>query len=236
MNFVLFGPDHLLTVAVVLAASVTLPLWVRRTCSQRQGRLLAAGLGVFAVVQEVAKIWLRVSVYDHRFVEVLPLHFCSAGILLTAVLMLWRNTLAFELVYFWGFSGALQAILTPDLEESFPDPLYLTYFLSHGLIILGALYAILVFRFRPSPGSIWRVYVITAIYSFGLIAPLNLVLDTNYIYLRHKPAGASLLDYLGPWPWYLAVVAVLAWVFFAAAYSPFFVMDRRAKRRSLVKG
>ena len=76
-----------------------------------------------------------------------------------------------------------------------------------------------------------RVYVVTAIYSFALIAPLNLVLDTNYVYLRHKPAGASLLDYLGPWPWYMAVVAVLAWLFFAAAYAPFYVMDCMARRR-----
>ena len=237
MSFVLYSPGHLLTIAVVLAVSVLLPLWVRRTCSQRQGHQVAVWLGVFVVAHEIVKIWLRVTVYDHRFAEILPFHLCSTAIVSTAVLMFWRSRLAYELVYFWGFSGTLQAILTPDLEEVFPHPLYLSYFLTHGLIILGALYATLVFRFRPSPRSIVRVYVITVIYSFALIAPLNLVLDTNYVYLRHKPAGASLLDYLGPWPWYMAVVAVLAWAFFAAAYCPFFVMDCMAKRRrSAVKG
>ena len=231
MNFVLLSPSHLLTVAVVLAASVLLPLWVRRNCSERRGIQVAVGLGIFVVAHEIVKVWIRVTVYDHRFADVLPFHLCSTAIMATAVLMLSRNRLAYELAYFWGFSGTLQAILTPDLEEPFPHPLYLSYFVTHGLIILGALYATLVFRFRPSPRSIVRVYVITAIYCFVLILPLNYLIDTNYVYMRYKPAGASLLDYLGPWPWYMLSVAGLAWLFFAAAYAPFYVMDCMARRR-----
>ena len=153
----------------------------------------------------------------------------------TAVLLLSRNRLSYELAYFWGFSGTLQAILTPDLEEPFPHPLYLSYFFTHGLIILGALYATLVFRFRPFPSSMVRVYLITAIYCFVLIFPLNYLIDTNYVYMRYKPLGASLLDYLGPWPWYMLSVAVLAWFLFAAAYAPFYVMDRVARRRGVVE-
>ena len=231
MNFVLFSPAHLLTVAVVVGVSLLLPLWVRRNRSERRGIQVAVGLGIFVVAHEIVKVWIRVTVYDHRFADVLPFHLCSTAIMATAVLMLSRNRLAYELAYFWGFSGTLQAILTPDLEEPFPHPLYLSYFVTHGLIILGALYATLVFRFRPSPRSIVRVYVITAIYCFVLILPLNYLIDTNYVYMRYKPAGASLLDYLGPWPWYMLSVAGLAWLFFAAAYAPFYVMDCMARRR-----
>ena len=67
MNFVLFSPAHLLTVAVVLGVSVLLPLWVRRNCSERQGIQVAVGLGIFVVAHEVVKAWIRVTVYDHRF-------------------------------------------------------------------------------------------------------------------------------------------------------------------------
>ena len=231
MNFVLFSPAHLLTVAVVMGVSVLLPLWVRRNCSERQGIQVAVGLGIFVVAHEVVKAWIRVTVYDHRSADVLPFHLCSTAIMATAVLMLWRSRLAYELTYFWGFSGTLQAILTPDLEEPFPHPLYLSYFFTHGLIILGALYGTLVFRFRPSPRSMVRVYVITAIFCFVLILPLNYLIDTNYVYMRYKPAGASLLDYLGSWPWYMLSVAGLAWLFFAATYAPFYVMDHVARRR-----
>ena len=230
MNFVLFGSSHLLTMAVVFGVSVLLPLWVRRHCSERGGTRVAVWLGICVLVHEIVKAWIRVTVYDHRFADVLPFHLCSTAIMATAVLMLSRNRLAYELTYFWGFSGTLQAILTPDLEEPFPHPLYLSYFFTHGLIILGALYATLVFRFRPFPRSMVRVYVITAIYCFVFILPLNYLIDTNYVYMRYKPVGASLLDYLGPWPWYMLSVAVLAWFLFAAAYAPFYVTDRVARR------
>ena len=235
MNFVLFGPSHLLTMAVVFGISVLLPLWVRRHCSERRGIQVAVGLGLFVVAHEIVKAWIRITVYDHRFADVLPFHLCSTAIMATAVLLLSRNRLSYELAYFWGFSGTLQAILTPDLEEPFPHPLYLSYFFTHGLIILGALYATLVFRFRPFPSSMVRVYLITAIYCFVLIFPLNYLIDTNYVYMRYKPLGASLLDYLGPWPWYMLSVAVLAWFLFAAAYAPFYVMDRVARRRGVVE-
>ena len=65
-NFELFGPAHLLTVLVVLTVSIGLPLWVRWGWSQRQGRVLAAGLGIFVVIQESFKIWIRAEVYDYR--------------------------------------------------------------------------------------------------------------------------------------------------------------------------
>ena len=47
----------------------------------------------------------------------------------------------------------------------------------------------------------------------------NLVADTNYGYLNRLPKSASLLDFLGPWPWYVvfevvivaAVWALLTW-------------------------
>ena len=39
---------------------------------------------------------------------------------------------------------------------------------------------------------------------------VNGMLDTNYGYFNGKPDG-TVLDYLGPWPWYvLAEVAIVA--------------------------
>lgn len=231
-EFALFSPSHLGTIAVIVAASIVLPLWVRRQGSERLANRLAVGMAAFLVVHELVKIWVRVAVYDMPLIHHLPLHLCNIAIFLTAIMLAWRSYRAYELVYFWGFAGTLQAVLTPDIEFGFPHVFYVSYYVSHGAIIVGAIYATLVFEFRPTLRSISRVYFITAIYAFVFIAPLNYLLDTNYLYLRYKPAGASILDYLGPWPWYIVVLTLLAWVFFFAYYLPFLIIDLIGKRRT----
>ena len=36
----------------------------------------------------------------------------------------------------------------------------------------------------------------------------------NYMFLRRKPVHGSLLDVMGPWPWYILAAAALGLVIF----------------------
>jgi uncharacterized membrane protein YwaF len=43
-----------------------------------------------------------------------------------------------------------------------------------------------------------------------VVGAVDAVFGWNYGYLCRTPAGASLLNYLGPWPWYIASVTAIA--------------------------
>jgi uncharacterized membrane protein YwaF len=61
-----------------------------------------------------------------------------------------------------------------------------------------------------------------------VVGSLNALLHTNYAFLCHTPENASLMDHLGPWPWYVASLIALSMVFYSLLNLPF-VIARRAK-------
>ncbi len=229
-SFVSFGAGHLSAIAIILAVSVGLPLWLRRTASERLVRRIGVAVAIFTAAHEIAKTWAWVAVWKQPLVTGLPLHICGAGVYLTAVLLAWRIFWVYEVVYFWGLAGALQAILTPELPYSFAHPFTVSFFLSHGLIIFGLCYATFAFRLRPTWSSIPRVFAITLFFAFIIVAPLNLLLDTNYMYLRGKPVTGSVLDLFGPWPWYIAGTAVFTLASYVFYYLPFWLRDMLSGR------
>jgi hypothetical integral membrane protein (TIGR02206 family) len=113
-----------------------------------------------------------------------------------------------ELTYFWALTASLQAVITPDLNESFPDVLWFTYYATHGGAIVAACLLVFGERRYPRPGAVWRVFGITA--AFAACAALGtLITGGNYMFLRRKPAHGSLLDAMGAWPLYIVVAAAL---------------------------
>lgn len=136
----------------------------------------------------------------------LPLQLTDAVSLAAIVALLTRRRLLVELLYFWSLSASLQAVLTPDLDSTFPSVFYFTYFAYHiGSIVAAAL---LVFgcRIYPRSRAIWPVYGITLAWT-ALAGVGDALTHGNYMYLRFKPIHHSLLDDMGPWPWYIAAGA-----------------------------
>ena len=146
----------------------------------------------------------------------LPFQLTDA-VTLAAVVALWRpeSALLVELVYFWALTASLQAVLTPDLGESFPDPLFLTYFATHSGAVAAACLLVLGARRMPRPGAAWRAYAVTAAFA-AVAATATVLTGGNYMFLRRKPVDGSLLDLMGPWPVYIAAGAAVGLLMFLA--------------------
>jgi hypothetical integral membrane protein (TIGR02206 family) len=231
-DFVTFSPSHLVAVAAVLTGSVALVVVARAARSARFDRAmrwaLAAGCAAFVAYS----LYWVVAEGRGSLRFLLPLHLCDVSVFLAPVVLLTGHRRVFEVLYFWGIGGALQAIATPPPLDAFPRLTCISFFFGHGVVLASALYAAVVMRLRPTPRSIVRVWAITNLYGLAII-PVNLALDANYLFLLRKPAAPTLLDLMGPWPWYVLVLDAVAFAVICLCYAPYFVRDGLARRRGL---
>ena len=167
---------------------------------------------------------VRAGIYGMPLAEHLPLHLCGMTVTLGGFMLWLRSYRLYQVLYYWGTGGALVALITPDVVQAFPHPVFFLFFLSHGLGFMSIMFATLVMGFRPRPRSLLIVMPITAAYAL-LMYPVNLLLGSNYLFLLAKPAQPSPLDWFGPWPSYLPGLVGMAAVALVLLYVPFAVID-----------
>jgi hypothetical integral membrane protein (TIGR02206 family) len=217
--------EHLVTVAVIVVLIATLLVAARRLPGDwtvPAGRLLA-----IVILANEAGWWVWLG-FQHTwsFSYALPLHLCDVAAFVSAAALWTRRPLLVELTYFWGLAGTSNSLITPDLADHFPSYLFFQYYIAHGAIVAAALFLVFGLQITPRQGAVARVIALT----LGLAAVdsvANLMTGGNYMFLRHAPGVHSLLDQMGPWPWYVVGAAGLALALFVALDLPFFIGRRR---------
>lgn len=207
-EFTTYGTSHLGAV-VVLAVGVVAVLVagrVRDDPSDRLGRVLA--LALLATTVPLQLLYFTPAQWNVQ--TSLPVQLCDVASFVAAYGLWTHRRWAAALTYYWGITLTSQAILTPDLSADFPHPVFLLFWVMHHGTVLAAVHLVWVRGLHPD----WRGYrfavATTAVWAVGIFG-LNLALGTNYGYLNRKPDAATVLDLLGPWPWYVAAeVAIIA--------------------------
>jgi hypothetical integral membrane protein (TIGR02206 family) len=151
----------------------------------------------------------------------LPLHLSSISLILSLYLLVTSKKSIFYFVYFAGLGSALQAILTPDLGYGFPHFRFLHFFIGHGGILLTAIFFVFVEKYKATFRSLISTFAVLNGIAF-IIFIFNLLIGSNYMYLLRKPINTSLLDYFGPWPYYIIGLEIITFISFMIFYLPFF--------------
>ncbi len=218
--FVAFGPAHLgflLAVAALNLGWIWLGPLLDADARQWVRVVMAVGL---LVNETIWHVW-NLTTGQWTAKTLLPFHLCSGLVYASAFMLLTGNYFIYQLCYFMGVGGAVQALLTPDAGRyGFPHLKFWTAMLSHGLIVTAPLYMTLVEGYRPTWRSILEVAVLMLGYA-ALVAGVNWRLGSNYMYLARPPETPSLIDRLGPWPWYLPWLSLIAVATMVLLYLPF---------------
>jgi hypothetical integral membrane protein (TIGR02206 family) len=224
-RFHLFGPTHLLILASVPSGAALLTYW----CRGKAGKApwVRYSLAAFLTVNEVIWYAFRYSHEGFRFPEGLPLNLCDLTLWLTVLAACTLRPAVFELAYFAGIGGSGMALATPDLWTPFPSYPAIYFFLAHGVVVTTILTLIWSRMAGLRPGSVWRAFGWLNAYA-GVIGIFDAIFKTNYMYLCRRPVSTSLLDYLGPWPIYIAGAEVVTLVMFWLLWLP---VDIAARRR-----
>jgi hypothetical integral membrane protein (TIGR02206 family) len=211
--------DRLLPILVIALVIVAVILVTRRLSSAAIG-VVARVLALSVLIAEFC--WWGYNFYIGNWAAEynLPLHICEAGAFLLAGALWFRRQLLVEIAYFWGLGGTLPGLFTPVLPVRFPNFEYFQYYVEHGLIVLGSLFLVLVMRLRPVRGAVGRALMFTACYA-AAVGVIDYYTGGNYLFLRQIPPVASIFNYLGPWPWYILSISLVAALVFWGLYMPF---------------
>ncbi len=150
----------------------------------------------------------------------LPLHLCRFSAVLLPIMHITKNRFLFGVLYFWTVVGAGNAIFTPDLKVDFPSHEYFVYFMGHCFLVIGSLYAAIVYKLYPGWKDLKNAIIGTNMYVV-LSLVINYSIGSNYFYTLGKPDVPTLLDFLGPWPVYLITGQLLMFSLFVLALLPF---------------
>ncbi|MFE1020118.1 MULTISPECIES: YwaF family protein [Paenibacillus] len=230
-SFAAFSPWHFVAIGTLAGLGLLLYLFRRRIRSRpwlRQGARIGL-LAALVLPEAVLHVWYGVTgIWDPA--TSLPLELCSLTLFLSAAVLLTDSAKLYPLVYFAGIGGALQAVLTPNLDYPFPHFRFFHFFIVHMAIILTALYMTWIRGYRPTWKSIGHtmLFLNAAALVVGLA---NAALGSNYMFLMHKPNTPSLLDLLGPHPYYILAEELIALCLFVVMHIAFFAIPERVRKR-----
>ena len=217
-NFRLFGITHLaILCAVVLVAAVL-------AAAQRKlapgGKAIRLGLAWVILLETIG--WdTYLAVHGQlRFPGQLPVELCDMTLYLTVIALFTLNAAVFDLAYYGALAATSMALLTPNLLAPFPSLVDAQYFAGHGLPVMAILYLVWSRQARPRPGSVTRAMIGVNVWA-AFDGALDWIFKTNYMYLRVKPVNVSLLDVMGPWPWYILAGECVALGLFLLLYLPY---------------
>ena len=228
-GFSLFSTIHLIYLFTWFALWVAVPWAGLRYLSLKGRKIAAVWLASTTIVQEAVDYLNRMSMRDLNAVTDLPLQFCHLAQIFSLVLLFVENKLLFELTYFWGLIGALQAMVTPDLNAFDSQLTLFLFFMHHGLLILIVFWLVFVTGRRCRSWAVVRTFMVTNLIMIP-IAFVDWSIGANYMYLRTSPVTDNPFV-SGAWPWYIVIIEGVGLVMMTLLQFPMMLARQKSGTR-----
>ena len=206
--FKVFSLDHIISLIVIIFLFIIFLRYNEKIGIENDSKTFLITLSILMIFLDLSEDIVRVFTGYYSINKDLPLQLCSIGVYLGAFNLIYRNQTIFNLIFYWGFVGATNAILTPD-GDLFELKIFFFYSQAyHAALIFAVLWMIIKYGMRMEYKSIFQVVLYTNVI-VGIITVINFALDSNYMFLRIMPNSISPF-LMGQWPTYILMVQVFS--------------------------
>ena len=224
-EFILFGSQHISALSTVIAVSVATPIVLRTANNIEVKKFVSMVLAILLILHELIKPFYRYYLFGHELLLVFPIHICHLAAISMGLFLILKKEFLFEIAYFWGLSGNLLAMVTPDMKYGFPNLEFIMFYFGHGLLLLSILFACVCLKTNLRWSSILRVFIATILILPAMYG-LNIALESyqpnvNYWYLMITPGPDTILSLFPEPPWHIPYVAVTALLIFIVSFIPY---------------
>ena len=95
-----------------------------------------------------------------------------------------------------------------------------SFYVTHFFILFSAVYAFIHFRFRPTKTGFIMSFLLLISLAFVMYF-VNNELGTNYLFVNRPPSASTLVDFMGPWPYYIFSIIGIYIALSFILYLPF---------------
>lgn len=158
-------------------------------------------LAAIFILREFYLFFYTIHAGHFTLQDSLPLHLCGISYIFMIIFLLKPNYFLFEFLIMLGLVGAFHSLCTPELTHGYSEYFIIDYYFSHAGIIFVPLYGLFILKMKPRTRS-WLSVFIFGNFLLICVYLINLLLDSNYIYLMRAPIADNPMI-LRPYPLHL---------------------------------
>ena len=170
-----------------------------------------------AIIIYVTTNLVSIIAGNWNFKDFLPLHLCNISYFICIFVLIYKKQWMFEWTLLLGMPSALNALITPELIWGSSNWGIFDYYFVHGVLILIPFYLMFTMNFKLRTSSWWKTFLRAQIV-FLIVFIINLILDTNYMFLLFKPQVNNPLI-IGDWPFYILIVQIIGLLHIVVIYK-----------------
>lgn len=210
--FELFGWPHIISIVLMSLLGILIIYYSRS--NKKFSKFIRIFILINLVLMDLGyRLWS--GFYESNNISgLLSVHISSISVLLAVVVLIKYKQKIFDVFFYWAIILVPQAIITPGIDRfGFPHLRFFQILWVHFLVLYTVFYLLLVEKRRLSKNHLKRALIVTHIYGLFVFI-INMIFSTNYMFIGYKASVPSLIQFLGPWPYYIFVLDLIMVVLF----------------------